>query len=75
MQLKTLYPKLDSDQRERLAAKAGIKPPFLWQIATHWNGKRPSLKTIVRLAAADRRLTVQDLVTEFSKTKAHSEAV
>lgn len=69
MQLKTLYPTLDSDQRERLAVKAGIKAPYLWQIATRWNGRRPSIDLIVKLAAADKRLSVPELVKEFSEAK------
>lgn len=74
MQLKTLYSTLDSDQRERLAVKAGIKAPYLWQIATHWNGKRPSINLIVKLAAADKRLSVPELVKEFSDMKKKVEA-
>ena len=66
MQLKDLYPKLSTAQRAALAEKAGIKAPFLWQIATQWGGKKPSMKTLLKLAEADKRLRLADLAKEFS---------
>ncbi len=65
MQLKDLYPQLDGQERERLAAKAEISAGYLYQLATKWQGKTPSLPVIKRLAAADKRLSVRDLVREF----------
>jgi hypothetical protein len=62
-----LYPTLSQEQRKTLATKAGIKPPFLWQIATHWDGRRPSLRTIERLAKAHPKLKLADLVAEFTE--------
>ena len=66
MQLNTLYFSLSQDERSALAEKAGLAPGYLWQIATRWRGKRPSLETIQRLVAADERLALDDLMSEFS---------
>lgn len=65
MRLQDLYPKLTSAERERLAAEIGVRPGYLWQIATRWRGKRASLDLIARLAEADARLHVHDMLAEF----------
>lgn len=70
MQLKALYPTLSADARKALAEKAGIKPAYLWQISTGWDGRKPSISLMARLAKADKRLKVADLVEEFSEAKA-----
>jgi hypothetical protein len=66
MKLCELHPKLSAEERQRLADKAGTDPGYLWQLATRWRGKRPSLDLIRRLADADKRLTLADMVKEFS---------
>lgn len=66
MNLRELYDTLDQDQRAALAARAGIKPPYLWQIATQWSGRKPSLEVLKKLADADKRLSVSELVSEFT---------
>lgn len=66
MKLSDLYAKLGPEGRKALASKAGTDPGYLWQIATGWRGKKPSLALIQRLALADRRLKVADLVAEFA---------
>ncbi|WP_322997929.1 hypothetical protein [Castellaniella sp.] len=66
MKLTNLYPTMDKEARDSLAKAAGIDPGYLWQIATRWRGKKPSIDVIQRLAAADSRLTVGDLVAEFT---------
>lgn len=66
MRLRPLYEKLSTEQREQLAAEAGISAAYLWQLATQWNGKKPSLDLLASLAKADKRLTVKDLVEEFT---------
>jgi hypothetical protein len=67
MKLRDLYPTLDTAERAKLAEKAGIKDPgYLWQLATQWRGKKPSIDLLGKLAAADPRLTVAELVEEFS---------
>lgn len=66
MKLTDLYPTLDKEAREGLAKSAGIDPGYLWQIATRWRGKKPSIAVIRRLAEADSRLTIDGLVTEFT---------
>lgn len=70
MQLKDLYPRLTGDERESLAKQAGTSAAYLWQIATRWQGKKPSIDLLSRLAAADKRLTVSEMVREFSDSKA-----
>ncbi len=66
MKLSILHPTLSTEEREALAKKAGIGAPYLWQIANQWNDKRPSLKVIEALATADKRLTIAELVDEFT---------
>ena len=67
MKLSQLFPKLSAAEREDLARKAEINPGYLWQLATGWRGKRPSIDLIGRLARADKRLTLTDMVKEFSE--------
>lgn len=69
MKLRDLYASLDKEARDALAAKVGIKPAYLWQIATQWSGKKPSLDVLKKLADADKRLTVVGLVNEFTGTE------
>lgn len=68
MKLKDLYPKLSQKERHALAKKANTDPGYLWQLATGWRGKKPSLAMIERLANADRRLTIPHLVAEFASS-------
>ena len=67
MRLRDLHPTLSTAERERLAAAVGVRPGYLWQIATGWRGKRASLDLVAKLAAADARLHVHDMVAEFSE--------
>lgn len=67
MKLSELHPTLTQAEREALAHKAGTTAAYLWQLANHWRGKRPSLNVIQALAAADERLTVAELVAEFAR--------
>lgn len=69
MKLADLYPSLDKEERRALAAKAGIDAGYLWQIATKWRGKRPSVDVIGKLVRADSRLNAADLVDEFSDAR------
>jgi hypothetical protein len=66
MQLSTLHKSLSREEREILAKAAGTNAGYLWQLATQWRGKKPSLEMIQALAAADSRLTLADLVAEFT---------
>lgn len=72
MQLRTLYPQLTTDEREALAKKAGTHAGYLWQLATNWRGKKPSINLMAKLADADRRLKVADMVEEFAEAKAEA---
>lgn len=65
MKLSDLYPTLSTDERELLAQKAGTQAGYIWQLATQWRGKRPSIDLIGKLAAADDRLSLAELVEEF----------
>lgn len=67
MKLSDLYPKLSKDERDKLAKAAAIKPGYLYQIATRWRGRRASLQLINALVAADKRLTLKDMVSEFTE--------
>ncbi|MCX5590902.1 hypothetical protein [Alcaligenes endophyticus] len=66
MKLSALYKTLDKSSRESLAKGSGISPAYLYQIATQWNGRRPSVDVIGRLLRADSRLHAEDLISEFS---------
>lgn len=68
MKLSQLHPILSTNEREALAKCAEVDPGYLWQLATRWRGKRASLDLIQRLARADERLTVADMVEEFSES-------
>jgi hypothetical protein len=67
MRLSTLYQQLSPEQREDLARKADISPGYLYQIATRWQGRKPTVPLMDKLAKADRRLTLADMVAEFSE--------
>jgi transcriptional regulator with XRE-family HTH domain len=67
MYLRDLYQQLDKAGRDELAAKVGIKPAYLWQIATGWDNKKPSLDLLSKLAEAHARLSVAELVQEFTE--------
>ena len=67
MKLTDLYPTLTPEERAALAKSAGIAEGYLYQIANRWRGKRASLDVINKLAAADGRLTVADMVMEFTE--------
>jgi hypothetical protein len=76
MKLRDLYPKLSGDERQALAEAVGIKPSYLWQIATGWSPssgkqkgriKRASIELITKLAQADARLHITDMVAEFRR--------
>ena len=66
MKLSELYISLTNDERKRLAGLAGVDPGYLWQIATRWRRKRPSLAVLARLLKADDRLGALELISEFS---------
>lgn len=70
MRLAQLYQDLDEDGRKALATAAEISTGYLWQLATHWKGKKPSVDLIGKLVAADERLTPSDLVAEFTEKPA-----
>lgn len=70
MKLCELYPRLTREERAELATKSGTDEGYLWQIATRWRGRKPSLQKMQLLAAADSRLTLPDLIEEFTATPA-----
>ena len=62
-------------ERLTLARAVGVSEGYLWQIAVGWQNKegrtkRPSLQLLTRLAAADPRLHVMDMVAEFTEVAA-----
>lgn len=66
MKLRDLYPTLSKPERRQLAESACTNTGYLWQLATGWRGKKPSLLLIRNLARADVRLSVSELVDEFT---------
>lgn len=67
MKLSELYPILSTKERELLAEKAGADAGYLWQLSKRWRGKKPSLSLIQALSAADERLTLSEMVEEFTE--------
>ena len=67
MRLRELYEAMSPDERHSLAEKTGTSHAYLWQMATRWNGRRASMGMIVKLNAADPRLTIADLASEFTE--------
>lgn len=74
MRLSELHPSLTREQREDLAKRCGISPGYLWQLATRWKGKKPTVDLLVKLAGADARLKVTDLVAEFTEAETNPKA-
>lgn len=67
MRLGELYRELTPEQRLELSRRVGISDPgYLWQIATRWKGRRPSIGLMVKLANADSRLSLDDMANEFA---------
>lgn len=69
MKLSQLLPMLSAAERDSLAQKAGTSAAYLWQLATRWRGKRPSIDMLTKLAAADGRLSTAELLDEFSSAR------
>lgn len=69
MKFAKLYAILDADGRLALAKKVGTDPGYLWQLATRWRDKRPSIEFMQKLVAADARLTIPEMVEEFSRAE------
>jgi hypothetical protein len=65
MNLRDRYEQMTPEQRVDLAKKAGTSPAYLWQLANRWGGRRASLELIQRLAQADKKLSVNDMVAQF----------
>ncbi len=74
MKLRDLYQTLSTDERKELAKKVETKPGYLWQLATGWRGKKPSIDLIRKLADADTRMTAVELLEEFSGESAPTAA-
>lgn len=67
MRLSELHPKLTRDERISLAQQCGISTGYLWQLATRWKGKKPTVDLLAKMAEVEPRLHVHDLVQEFSE--------
>lgn len=67
MRLSHLYQELSADERKALADAAGISAGYLYQIATRWQGRKPTVPVMDKLAKADKRLRLADMVAEFSE--------
>lgn len=73
MKLRDLYPTLTTQERQKMADHIPMASGYLWQLATQWQGKKPSLGMMQKLVAADSRLTLTDLVEEFAGAESTSE--
>jgi len=72
MKLSDLYKTLTKAERESLSKAINTSPGYLYQLATQWRDKKPSLEILKALSQADSRLTIEDLVNEFTGTSAIS---
>ena len=75
MRLDKRYAAMTVEQRQRLAEAAGIKPEYLYQLATRFKGKQPSMRVLLALATADPKLTARDMAAEFAEVPARKVAV
>jgi hypothetical protein len=73
MKLFELFPQLTVGERKLLAERAQISPGYLWQLATRWKGKKPTVDLLARLAACEPRLSTGELVEEFGAPPTHPE--
>lgn len=69
MRFTDLFPTLSVKDQGVLAKKAGTSRAYLWQLANRWRGKRPSVGLISRLALADKRLGLDEMVREFASKR------
>lgn len=67
MKLSDLYPSLSGTEREALAKAIGSSSGYLYQMATQWRGKKPSLEMLKALSVVEQRLSIEDLVNEFTE--------
>jgi hypothetical protein len=67
MRLSTLYQILSTEEREALARKAGTSAAYLYQLATRWDGRKPSIPLLMKLVQADSRLSLADMAQEFNE--------
>ena len=65
-----IFTSLSTSERTAFAGLTGSSAAYLWQLATQWKGKQPSLELLKKIAAADDRLSVEGLVNEFAKPPA-----
>ncbi len=75
MRLKNRYEEMTQPERQALAKAAGCDAGYLWQIANRWNGRKPSIALMVRLAQVDEKLTVEDMAAEFAVPASDKTAV
>lgn len=69
MRFDALYEQMSKSERDELAQKLDTDQGYLWQIATRWRGKRPSMDFMERLVEVEPRLTIGELAEEFAKPK------
>lgn len=67
MRLADRYAQLTGPERRDLAARVGICDKYLYQLAVRFQRRRPSLAVMARLAKADPKLKLKDMVAEFSE--------
>jgi hypothetical protein len=70
MTLREIFDSQSTEERTAFAHRIGMSPAYLWQLATQWKSRQPSLEMVKKIVAADDRLTVEGLVNEFAKPPA-----
>ena len=69
MKLHELRKAMTTSEWRELAAKVDRNPTYLHHLATRFRGCRPSFPLMMRLVAADNRLSLADLAEEFADDK------
>uniref|UniRef100_A0A193SD15 HTH cro/C1-type domain-containing protein n=1 Tax=biofilter metagenome TaxID=1070537 RepID=A0A193SD15_9ZZZZ len=64
-----LHTLMNRAERSAFARRCHISPGYLWQIATRWQGRRPTVDLLARMAKADSRLSIEEMVGEFADTR------
>lgn len=66
MRFRDFYTGLTPELRVAFAQQVGASEGYLWQIATRWRRRRPSIDLMAKLCKAEKKLKLKDLMDEFA---------
>jgi hypothetical protein len=64
MNIAQLYEKLTPKERRAWAERAGVKEPYIYQLARGFKDN-PPIRTVIAICAADKRLKITKVVEQF----------